>query len=35
MDKLIDLYSRLIIATITFVGPFIIVLLSNSNSGEK
>lgn len=35
MDKCIDLYSRLIIATITFVGPFIIFLLSNFSAGEK
>lgn len=35
MDKCIDLYSRLIIATITFVVPVIINLLATFAAGEK
>jgi len=35
MEKSIDLYSRLLIATITFVVPIIINLLSTFTSGEK
>jgi hypothetical protein len=35
MDKCIDIYSRLMIATITFVVPIIINLLSTFTEGEK
>ena len=35
MTECIDIYSRLIIATITFVGPIIILLLSTFNEGER
>lgn len=35
MNECIDLYSRLIIATLTIVGPIIIALLSSFNEGEK
>ena len=35
MKECIDLYSRLIIATITFVGPIIITLLSTFSAGKK
>ncbi len=35
MNECIDIYSRLIIATITFVGPIIIALLSSFSEGEK
>lgn len=35
MEKCIDLYSRLLITTITFVVPIIVNLLSTFTSGEK
>lgn len=35
MNECIDIYLKLIIATITFVGPIIIVLLSTFNAGEN
>jgi len=35
MKEFIDIFSRLIIATITFVGPIIIFLLSTFIEGEK
>lgn len=35
MEKCIDIYSRLLIATITFIVPIIINLLSTFASGEK
>ena len=35
MEKCIDIYSRLLIATITFVVPIIINLLATFKSGEK
>lgn len=35
MDKCIDLFSRLLIATITFVVPILINLLSSFSEGEK